>query len=320
MKKVLITGGAGFIGSHVAEKLVTQGVEVVIIDDFNDYYPPEEKHKNIALLKEGVAVRVYEEDIRNGAAIDKIFAKERPEVVIHLAARAGVRPSLEEAKLYEEVNLGGTVNMLEAAVTHGVSNFVFASSSSVYGDNEKIPFSEADVTDHPISPYAATKKAGELLCYTYHSIYKLPVTCLRFFTVYGPRQRPDLVIRKFMELMAQGETIPIYGDGSMKRDYTYIDDIAHGVITAASSAHEYEVVNLGNSHPVSLNELIDTLERVMGKIAKKDYRPTPATEVKVTYAHTAKAEQVLGYRPNTLLEDGVRKMYEWFEGRDGEAQ
>jgi len=320
MKKVLITGGAGFIGSHVAEKLVAQGVEVVIVDDFNDYYPPEEKYKNIALLKESAAVQVYEEDIRNGAAIDKIFAKEQPEVVIHLAARAGVRPSLKEAKLYEEVNLGGTVNMLEAAVTHGVSNFVFASSSSVYGDNEKIPFSEADVTDHPISPYAATKKAGELLCYTYHSIYKLPVTCLRFFTAYGPRQRPDLVIRKFMELIAQEEAIPIYGDGSMKRDYTYVDDIVRGVITAAASAHEYEVVNLGNSHPVSLNELIDTLERVMGKIAKKNYRPTPVTEVKVTYADTTKAEQIFGYRPDTLLEDGVRKMYEWFVGRDGEAQ
>ena len=286
--------------------------EVAVIDDFNDFYSPEEKENNVASYLKDKNFKLIRGDIRDRGLLEKVFSGSRPEVVVHLAARTGVRPSLEDPGLYEEVNVGGTYNLLELSRNYSVDNFVFASSSSVYGENKKIPFSESDPVDNPISPYAATKKAGELICYTYHHLYGLPVTCLRFFTVYGPRQRPDLAIRKFMERIDRGEEIPIYGDGSMKRDFTYIDDIVRGVIALIDNTLGYEIINLGNSTPISVSDLVENLEKVVGKDAKIRYESEKPGDVPITYANTEKAERFLGFRPSTSIIDGLEKMYAWY--------
>ena len=318
MRNVLVTGGAGFIGSHLVARLLGEGRwRVVVVDDFNDFYDPALKRRNVSahLGREGFALR--EADIRDRAALDPVFRETKFDVIVHLAARAGVRPSLAEPVLYTETNVNGTVNLLELARAHGVGQFVFGSSSSVYGENEKVPFAEEDPVFKPISPYAATKAAGELLCHTYSHLFGLRAVCLRFFTVYGARQRPDLAIHKFARLISEGRPIPVFGDGTTRRDYTYVDDIIAGVRAAMEyEASGYEVINLGGSRTVSLSELIALLERELGQKAVIDRRPTQPGDVPRTYADVSKARRLLGYDPRTPIEEGIRRFVEWFKGRE----
>ena len=318
MRNVLVTGGAGFIGSHLVARLLAEGQwRVTVVDDFNDFYDPALKRRNVEphLGREGFALS--EADIRDRAALDEIFREGTFDCIVHLAARAGVRPSLAEPVLYTETNIGGTVNLLELARAHGVKQFVFGSSSSVYGENEKVPFAEDDPIFKPISPYAATKAAGELLCHTYSHLWGLRCVCLRFFTVYGARQRPDLAIHKFARLISEGKPIPVFGDGTTRRDYTYVDDIVAGVRAAMDyEASDYEVINLGGSRTVELRELIALLERELGRKAVIDRRPTQPGDVPQTYADVSKARRLLGYEPGTPIEEGIRRFVEWFKGRE----
>jgi len=311
--KILVTGGAGFIGSHVVDKLLERRNKVVVVDDFNDFYSPQEKKDNVSAHLAKKNFKLVEGDIRDWGLLDGVISDFRPETIVHLAARAGVRPSLKDPKLYEEVNVGGTFNLLELSRMYDVGNFIFASSSSVYGENKKIPFSEDDLVSNPISPYAATKRAGELICYTYHHLYNLPITCLRFFTVYGPRQRPDLAIRKFMEHIHRGDEITIYGDGSMKRDFTYIDDVVRGVLSSIDNPFGHEIINLGNSTPISVSELVDNLEKVLGKKAVVRHEDEKPGDVPITYADTSKAERLLEFKPNTPITKGLESMYSWYK-------
>lgn len=317
MSTILVTGGAGFIGSHVCEALLCRGDMVVALDSFNDYYDPLLKQRNIFEVQTTAArlnagFHLVEGDIRDLAFLERVFSQYNFDAVIHLAAYAGVRPSIENPRLYTEVNVLGTVNILEAMKKHNVKRHVFASSSSVYGNNKKIPFSEADPVDHAISPYAATKKAGEIMCHTYHHLYAINTACLRFFTVYGPRQRPDLAIHKFTRLIMEDKPIPFYGDGSMRRDHTYIDDIVDGVVKAldwtSSEERRYDIFNLGNSQTISLSELVKTIEHVVGKKAVLKRMPQPPGDVDCTYADISHARKVLGYESNTTLALGI----EWF--------
>jgi UDP-glucuronate 4-epimerase len=310
--KVLVTGGAGFIGSHVAERLVRDGHEVCIVDELNDYYAPALKEENLASLRSAGPFAFYRTDICNEPEVASVFRKHPPELVIHLAARAGVRPSLEQPLLYEHVNVRGTLVLLEACRGMGVRDFIFASSSSVYGAANQVPFSEEDRVDRPISPYAATKIAGEKLCYAYSHLYGIRTTCLRFFTVYGPRQRPDLAIRKFVDMIARGETIPVFGDGSSRRDYTFIEDIVGGILAAAGRPSPYEIFNLGNSSPVDLMTLIQTIESAVGKKARIEWLPEQPGDVPITYADVSKAHRLLGYSSRTKLPDGIRQFVEWY--------
>ena len=314
MRNVLVTGGAGFIGSHLVARLLAEGRwRVTVLDDFNDFYDPALKRRNVEphLGREEFALR--EADIRDRAALGAVFEETKFDCVVHLAARAGVRPSLAEPVLYTETNVNGTVNLLELARGHGVKQFVFGSSSSVYGENEKVPFAEDDPVNRPISPYAATKAAGELLCHTYSHLFGLRCVCLRFFTVYGARQRPDLAIHKFARLISGGEPIPVFGDGTTRRDYTSVDDIVAGVRAAMDyDASAYEVVNLGGSRTVSLSELIALLERELGREAVVERLPAQPGDVPQTYADVTKARRLLGYDPLTPIEEGVRRFVEWF--------
>jgi len=309
--RVLVTGGAGFIGSHLSEKLLGQGHRVAIMDDLNDFYSPARKRENLALIRGAGPVAFYEGDICDAAAVTRAFAEHQPEAVIHLAARAGVRPSLEAPLLYERVNVGGTMVLLEAARTAGVAKFVFASSSSIYGIANRVPFSEADQVNLPVSPYAATKIAGEKICFTYSHLYGIKTVCLRFFTVYGPRQRPDLAIRKFTELMLAGKRIPVYGDGSTGRDYTFVEDIVQGILAALACDCSYEVFNLGNSSPVTLRAMVETLEDCIGTKAQIDRLPDQPGDVPITYADTSKARRLLGYEPRTTFREGIAKFLAW---------
>lgn len=315
--KVLITGGAGFIGSNLAERLLARGDEVRGIDSYNDFYDPAVKRANAAAVCVAYPqYRVYENDIRDGEAVLRIFEEFRPDAVVHLAAYAGVRPSIENPALYYDVNLMGSVRLLDAMVKTGCRRMAFASSSSVYGNNKKVPFSEADAVDHPISPYAATKKAGELLMHTYHALHGLSVACLRFFTVYGPRQRPDLAISKFARLMRAGQPIPVFGDGSTSRDYTYIDDITDGIARAldyTAGEPKYDIFNLGGSSPVSLSEMIQTLEKVLEIPAQIQRLPMQPGDVERTFADVRHSGEVLGYRAATSFEQGIRKYARWLE-------
>lgn len=309
--KALVTGAAGFIGSHLSERLTGQGWDVVGLDNFDPFYSEEVKRGNIAGLVSSGKFELIEGDIRHGECVGNILGAGDIDIIVHLAARAGVRPSIEDPLGYQDVNINGTMVMLESAVKNGVKKFVFASSSSVYGNNEKVPFSETDNVDYPISPYAATKKACELLCYTYSHLYDIDMTCLRFFTVYGPRQRPDLAIHKFARLIEAGEAIPVFGDGSMRRDFTYIDDIIDGVVAAMERCSGYEVYNLGESRPVRLDELIAAIENVLGKKAIINRLPEQPGDVKQTYADVAKAEKKLGYRPKTEITAGLEAFAVW---------
>lgn len=311
-RKVLITGAAGFIGSHLCERLLSEGNNVVGLDNFDAFYSREVKEANIASALSNENFKLVEGDIRDADCIAGIFEKEAIDIIVHLAAKAGVRPSIEDPVAYQDVNVNGTVLMLEAAKKFGVKKFVFASSSSVYGNNKKVPFSENDNVDFPISPYAATKKAGELICHTYSHLYDIDMTCLRFFTVYGPRQRPDLAIHKFVKLIEAGEAIPVFGDGSMRRDFTYIDDIMDGVIAAMKNCNGYEIYNLGESRPVRLDDLIGEIEVALGKKAVINRLPEQPGDVKQTYADVAKAKEKLGYDPKTEISDGLARFVEWF--------
>jgi len=317
MNNFLITGGAGFIGSHLVDRLLATDVaKITVVDDFNDFYNPSIKHNNIQEHLNDPRYTIHEIDIRNRAALEHIFKENNFDCVVHLAARAGVRPSLSEPQLYTETNINGTLNLLEFARQHNIKQFVFGSSSSVYGINAKVPFSEDDPIRQPISPYAATKGAGELLCHTYSHLYGLRCVCLRFFTVYGPRQRPDLAIHKFAKLISAGKPIPVFGDGTTRRDYTYVDDIIDGVIAAINyDKTNYEVFNLGESRTVELNELISLLEKELDAHAIIDRQPPQPGDVPQTFADISKARALLGYDPKTQIEEGLHRFVEWFRMR-----
>ncbi len=314
MKNLLITGGAGFIGSHLVDRLLATEVErITIVDDFNDFYAQKIKRENIRGHLSEPRYKLAEVDIRDRAALERVFTNAAFDCVVHLAARAGVRPSLAEPQLYTETNINGTLNLLELARSNGVEQFVFGSSSSVYGINARVPFSEDDPVRQPISPYAATKGAGELLCHTYSHLYGLRCICLRLFTVYGPRQRPDLAIHKFARLIREGKPIPVFGDGTTRRDYTYVDDISAGVMAAIDyDKSNYEVINLGESRTVELNELISLLEKELDAHAIIDRQPLQPGDVPQTFADITKARQLLGYDPQTQIEEGIHRFVQWF--------
>lgn len=313
-RNILVTGGAGFIGSHLVDKLLSENFRVVVVDNFNDFYAPEIKRANIAAHSANPDFRLAEADISRREELNEVFAEEKFDVIVHLAARAGVRPSLEDPVGYVESNITGTVNLLELAKDFGIKQFVFGSSSSVYGINSKVPFSETDEIVQPISPYAATKAAGELLCHTYSYLYGIRTVCLRFFTVYGARQRPDLAIHKFAKSISEDKTIPVYGDGTTRRDYTYIDDIIPGVRAAMDyTASQHEIFNLGESHTVELRELIALLEKSLEKEAVIDRQPLQPGDVPQTYADISKAKKLLNYQPQTQIEEGIAKFVEWFK-------
>jgi UDP-glucuronate 4-epimerase len=309
---ILVTGGAGFIGSHVCDALLKTGKKVICLDNFNDYYSPARKRKNIAHNKNNKEFVLEEKDIVDYKNLRKVFEKNKIDKIIHLAARAGVRPSLDNPFIYEETNIKGTLNLLELAKEFEIKNFVFGSSSSVYGNNTKIPFSEEDRTDRAISPYAATKKAGEVLCYTYSHLYNLNISCLRFFTVYGPRGRPDMAPYLFTENITKGKQITMYGEGDSKRDYTFVADIVSGVLAAAEKAHRYEIFNLGNSTTVELKKLISTIEILTGKKAKIIRKPMPKGDVPLTYADINKSKKMLGYHPKTDIFEGMKSFIAWY--------
>jgi len=317
MRQVLVTGGAGFIGSHLVDRLLSENDwRVTAVDDFNDFYSPEIKRRNVQRQLQNPAFVLVEADIRDKAAVAQVFANSKFDCIVHLAARAGVRPSLSEPQLYVETNVNGTMNLLELARQHKVPQFVFGSSSSVYGVNEKVPFSESDPIFNPISPYAATKAAGELLCHTYSHLYGLRCICLRFFTVYGARQRPDLAIHKFAQLISDGKPIPVFGDGTTRRDYTYIDDILAGVRAAIDyDKTNYEVINLGESRTVELRELIALLEKELDLRAVIERQPMQPGDVPQTFADISRARELLGYNPQTQIEDGLRLFVEWFRNK-----
>lgn len=346
---IVVTGGAGFIGSHLSEKLLSLGHRVIVIDNFHEFYPLGIKIRNILestdnkeLIKdfkeieessskrikkeeiikalcdvtESRKYKLYYCDIRDKENLDKIFSEEKPDVVINLAGLAGVRPSISEPILYEDVNIKGYMNILEICVKYNVNKFIQASSSSVYGNNKKVPFSENDIVDFPISPYAATKKSCEIIGHVYHSLYKIDMFQLRFFTVYGERQRPDLAIHKFVKNICEGKTISIYGDGSSKRDYTYIGDIVDGIIKSMEylfkNKNIYEILNLGNSNAVSLKEMVETIENELNIKAEKEYLPMQAGDVLKTYADISKAKQLIGYSPSVTFGEGIKRFVKWY--------
>ena len=346
---IVVTGGAGFIGSHLSEKLLSLGHRVIVIDNFHEFYPLGIKIRNILestdnkeLIKdfkeigensskkikkeeiikalcdvtESRKYKLYYCDIRDKENLDKIFSEEKPDAVINLAGLAGVRPSISQPILYEDVNIKGYMNLLETCVKYNVNKFIQASSSSVYGNNKKVPFSENDIVDFPISPYAATKKSCEIIGHVYHSLYKIDMFQLRFFTVYGERQRPDLAIHKFVKNICDGKTISIYGDGSSKRDYTYIGDIVDGIIKSMEylfkNKNIYEILNLGNSNAVSLKEMVETIENVLNIKAEKEYLPMQAGDVEKTYADISKAKQLIGYSPSIIFSEGIKRFVKWY--------
>lgn len=316
--KVLVTGCAGFIGSHTCKSLVEEGCRVWGLDNLNDYYDPLWKKENLTEINNLDGDFTFiEGDILDEGNNDKVFDKLEPDTVVHLAARAGVRPSIEQPELYQQVNILGTLKILEQMRKREVPQMVFASSSSVYGMQEKIPFEETDAVNQPISPYAATKKSGEMLAYTYAHLYGIRTTCLRFFTVYGPAGRPDMAPYLFTQAILSGKPVRQFGDGSSKRDYTYIDDIVSGVVASVKSAFEFEIINLGNSTPVSLNEFISTIEEVTGKkatIVRENFKPG---DVPVTFASVDKAKKLLGYEPRTSLKEGMTEFVQWYKEHRG---
>jgi len=319
MKNILVTGGAGFIGSHLVDRLLSEGQwQVSVIDDLNDFYDPAIKLANASKHEKNSNYQLFKTDIRDQRALKKVFAASGFDCIVHLAARAGVRPSLDQPLLYAETNINGTMNLLELARENEIKQFVFGSSSSVYGLNAKVPFGEDDPIRQPISPYAVTKAAGELICHTYTHLYGIRSICLRFFTVYGPRQRPDLAIHKFARLISEHKPIPVFGDGTTRRDYTFIDDIIAGVRGAIDyDKTDYEVINLGESRTVELRELISLLEKELGKSAQIDRQPLQPGDVPQTFADIAKARRLLGYNPQTQIEEGIHAFVRWFRENKG---
>ena len=343
MKTYLITGGAGFIGSTVAEKLLKNENKIVVVDNFNDFYDynrkirnileitgnleklfliskensKEEKIKKLIEIVNSENFILYYGDIRNIEFLETVFSKYKFDLVFNPAAMAGVRPSLLDPILYEEVNIKGYINILEMCKKYGIKKFIQASSSSVYGNNKSVPFKETDVVDFAISPYAATKKSGEVIGHVYHKLYEIDMIQLRFFTVYGPKQRPDLAIHKFTKMILEDKPIPFYGDGTTKRDYTYIDDIVHGILKSAEylfkNKNIYEIFNLGESHVISLKEMVETIENELGKKAILNKQPMQLGDVEKTYADITKAKTMLGYNPQTDFKDGIKKFVEWYK-------
>ena len=327
-----VTGGAGFIGSHLCEALLRDGRMVVTLDNYDPFYDRAIKQRNIdsiqkMMLDEKINTshfRLIEGDIRDDKLLKEIFSELRQNdsaiSILHIAAKAGVRPSIENAPLYTDVNIIGTQNIFEIAKSFGIKKIIYASSSSVYGENKKVPFSEEDSVDTPISPYAMTKKSNELLAYTYHHLYAIDTIGLRFFTVYGPRQRPDLAINKFTRMIDSGEAIPFYGDGSTRRDYTYIDDIINGVIGSLHyierEADVYEIINLGESQTTTLRELVTHIENTLGKKAIINSLPLQPGDVPQTYADISKARHIIGYHPTTLIAEGITKFVEWYRSEE----
>jgi UDP-glucuronate 4-epimerase len=320
----LITGGAGFIGSNLCDYLLKNNHKIIIIDNFNDFYNPDIKRNNIIEMKHLMKINnipddnliIEEGDLRDITFLTKVFSSYKIDLVVHLAAMAGVRPSILNPFLYNEVNIHGTLNLLDLCNEFGIDKFIFASSSSVYGNNKKLPFTESDSVDFPISPYAVTKKSGELLCHVYSHLYGINIACLRFFTVYGPRQRPDLAIYKFTELMLKEKQISIFGDGTTERDYTYIEDIIQGIDKAIkwsnTGTHKYEIFNLGRSDTVMLSYMVQRLEYELGVKANIKYLPMQPGDVAVTYADISKSKEILGYNPLTKFDDGISKFVKWF--------
>ena len=317
MKRVLVTGAAGFIGSHLTDALLARGDEVLGLDEFNDYYDPAVKRGNLAgaLAQPGFAL--VEADICDEAALRAAFERFRPEVVVHLAARAGVRPSLQDPNLYHRVNVIGGQHILDACRDFGPSHLVFASSSSVYGGSTAVPFTEEDPVMRPISPYAATKRMNELQAHVYSHLYGLNVTMLRFFTVYGPRQRPDMAIHKFTRNLLRGEPIPVFGDGSTRRDYTYIDDIVQGLLGCVDTPLRYEILNLGESRTTTLAELVEMVARHAGRPPVIDRRPAQPGDVEITYADISRARRLVGYAPRFEMDEGIRRFVAWYRKTHG---
>jgi UDP-glucuronate 4-epimerase len=317
MQKVLLTGGAGFIGSHIAQALLKSGKRVAIVDNLDDFYPVTWKRGNLQSIAEIGSARVFESDVRDPVSLSQVFEQTQPQTVIHLAAKAGVRPSIEAPGQYYDVNVRGTLNILQMCEQYGVSNVIFGSSSSVYGCSDRVPFSEKDTTLRPVSPYAASKISAELLCYTFAHLYGIRTICLRFFTVYGPRQRPDLAIHKFTSLLEAGFPIPLYGNGLSGRDFTYIDDIVAGLMSSieyadASARGEYQVFNLGSSTPILLNDLVRALEKATGTRATVRYEPEQPGDVRLTCADLSKSAEMLGYHPSADFEAGLKTFVEWY--------
>ena len=309
--RILVTGGAGFIGSHLVEKLLAVGHEVVVLDDFNDFYDPRIKHANMAGFAKDVSV--CHVDLRESDSVRAMFHREKVDAVAHLAARAGVRPSIQQPRLYYDTNVVGTLHLLEAARVTEVQRFIFASSSSVYGASKAVPFSEDQHLIQTLSPYGATKMAGEFLCSTYSHLYQMRVVALRYFTVYGPRQRPDLAIHQFTRRIYAGQPIDQFGDGNTRRDYTYIDDIIQGTMAALNySGPLYDIFNLGESQTIKLKDLISAIENALGKQAKINQLPEQAGDMPLTYADISKARKLLGYNPSTKLNEGLPKFVDWF--------
>jgi UDP-glucuronate 4-epimerase len=334
----LVTGGSGFIGSHLIEQLLENGHSVINIDNFDNFYNyqikientlesvgrdlnfefsnKEEDIEKLISLTKSANYTLYFQDIRHKKSLEEIFKNHKIDLVIHLAALAGVRPSIERPLDYEEVNIRGTMNLWELCKEFNIKKFICASSSSVYGNNTKVPFTETDNVDHPISPYAATKKCGEILGHVYHQLYDIDMIQLRFFTVYGPRQRPDLAIHKFTKLISEGKEIPYYGDGNTARDYTYIDDIIDGVIKSVSylesNSNIYEIINLGESEVITLSEMVSAIEKALGRTADKKILPMQPGDVKKTNANITKARTLIGYKPATDFQNGIKKFMEWF--------
>ena len=309
---ILVTGGAGFIGSHVCERILGKGDNVVCVDDLNDYYNPDAKESNIKGFLTNEKFKFYRVDIRDFKKLENIFNENKIDKVIHLAARAGVRASLKNPELYFDVNVNGTENLLKLAVKYGIKNFVFGSSSSIYGTNKKIPFSEEDDVNKQISPYAESKKKAEVLCRQYHDKFNMNITCLRFFTVYGPRGRPDMAVYKFTKLISEEKEIELYGSVESKRDYTYISDIVEGVMSALEKGLGFEIINLGNSTPVKLKELVEAIEKQAGKKAKIKMKEKQPGDVLITFADINKAKRLLNYRPKVGIKEGIRKFIEWY--------
>ena len=318
-RSLLVTGGAGFIGSHLVERLLEGGSRVVVLDSFDSFYDPAIKRRNIETAVRHPRYRLVEGDIRDARGVEELFAAERFGTVVHLAARAGVRPSIEEPELYASVNVDGTTTLLEASRRHGVERFVFGSSSSVYGNNDKVPFAESDPADRPISPYGATKKAGEVLCHAFHHLWGVNVACLRFFTVYGPRQRPEMAIHKFARLLAAGRAVELYGDGATARDYTYVSDIVDGIVRALDRCSGYHVWNLGGARTTRLDELVRQIAAGLGVPMHVTHRPAQPGDVERTWADVSRADVELDWRPGVTIDRGLELFLGWFR-RQGEGR
>lgn len=313
----MVTGGAGFIGSHLSEALLERGLRVVVLDSFDDFYDPATKRSNIEAAQTSPNYRLVCGDIRDAGALDAAFDGEKIETVYHLAARAGVRPSIRDPVLYSSVNLDGTTRLLEACRRHGVRRFVFGSSSSVYGNNDKVPFSEDDPVDRPISPYAATKKAGEVICHTYHHLYGIAVCCLRFFTVYGPRQRPEMAIHAFTRLLAGGNSIEQFGDGSTARDYTYVSDIVDGILAAGEHCRDYHIWNLGGSRTIALSDLVAKIAERLGVTPEIRRLPAQPGDVERTWADVTRSERELHWQARVAIDEGLDRFIRWFRQQQG---